>query len=373
MLKAYKYRLFPTNAQKEMLAKTFGCVRFTYNYGLEQKIKSYKETGKAKNCFAISGEITKIKEEKGWLSEPPAQALQGALRNLDNAFTAFYRKQNSFPAFKSKHSRQSFQLPQGVKIDFENNKIFLPKLKEVTCIFSREFKGEIKTTTVSKTPAGNYFVSILVENNQKLPEKKEIKKETAVGVDLGIKFFAITSDNQIFENQKFLTKNLKKLRIEQRSLSRKVKGSKSRDKQKLVVARLHEKISNQRKDYLHKVSHYLVTNYDTICFESLNISGMIKNRHLAKAISEQGWAMLMDFTKYKADWLGKNVIHIGRFDPSSKIHATCGYYNKNLKLSERTWLCPNCNVIVDRDLNAAINIRDFGLGQKPLPVNVDAT
>jgi putative transposase len=372
LLKAFKYRIFPTESQKEVLAKTFGCVRFTYNYGLQEKIKSYKETGKAKNCFKISGEITKLKKEKEWLAEPPSQALQGTLRSLDNAFTAFYRKQNAFPKFKSRNNRQSFQLPQGVKIDFENNKIFLPKLKEVTCIFSRKFKGQIKTTTVSKTPAGSYFVSILVQNNQTLPEKKEIKKQTSVGVDVGIKNFAITSDNQIFENQKFLTRNLKRLRIEQRSLSRKVKGSQNRNKQRIIVAKLHEKITNQRNDYLHKISHYLVSNYDTICFETLNISGMVKNRHLAKAISEQGWAKLMQFTKYKADWNGKNVIHIGQFKPSSRIDSECGCYNHELKLSDRTWICPSCKRVVDRDLNAAINIRDFGLGQKPLPANVDA-
>jgi len=303
------------------------------------------------------------------------------LRNQDNAYTSFF-KGGGFPKFRSKHGQQSFQLPQGMKVDFEGGRVFLPKLKWVDCVFSRTFEGEIRT--VSKSTAGKYFVSLLIDNGKDLPKKKLVDRSLAVGIDLGIKDFAITSEGEVFPNHRFLSSTLKRLRVEQRSLQRKQKGSANREKQKKVVAKLHEKITNQRKNFLHKVSTAIVKQYDTICLETLNTSGMMKNRKIARCIGEIGWndgaaRRFNQMLDYKAEWYGKNLIRIGRFAPSSKICSVCGWHNKELKLSDRTWTAgrPRCanDHTVDRDVNAAINIKDFGLSgaarrTQPLVVNV---
>ena len=320
-------------------------------------------------CFDLIKQTTKAKKELTWLCEVPSQALQMSLRNLDNAFTNFFRHGAAFPRFKSKYRKQSFQLPQGVRVDFDGGKIFLPKCKWVQASLHRRFEGTIKTTTVSRTPTGKYFVSILVDLPIKCAKPKPINPATAVGLDLGIKTFLVTSDGEEFENQKFLSRNLKRLRVEQRSLARKVKGSKKRDKQRLVVASLHEKIRNQRADYLHKLSTNLLDRYDTLCFENLHIKGMVKNRPLARSISEQGWAEFRRMCKYKAETYGKHVIQIGRFAPSSKMCSVCGSTNHSLKLSERRWRAL-CSTVHDRDVNAAINIKDFGCRSAPLSANV---
>lgn len=369
MLKAYKYNIIPSEEQEQQLSQIFGCTRFVFNLGLETKITSFKLRGNSPNCFDLIKQMKELKDtETPWLKDCPSQALQMALRNLDNAYTNLFRG-GGFPRFKSKHKRQSFQLPQGVRVDFEKGKIFLPKLKWVDCVFSREFKGEIKTVTVTKTPTNKYFVSIVVETGVAIPKKKPLLKETAVGIDLGIKDFAITSDAVVFPNHKYLTNTLKRLRVEQRSLSRKMKGSANRYKQKLVVAKLHEKIRNQRYDFLHKVSTAIVKQYDTICMEDLNVKGMMKNKKLSRSIGEVGWSEFYRMIEYKSEWFGKNRLQIGRFDPSSKICNICGAYNHQLKLSDRTWTCRNGHVL-ERDHNAAINIRDSSFRTEALPVNV---
>lgn len=367
MMKAYKYRIFPTEAQQEQLAKSFGCTRFVYNLGLETKISAWASAGKYVNMFDLSKQLTELKEtEAEWLNDCPAQALQMALRNLDTAYTNFFKRGIGFPKFKNKHGKQSMQLPQGVRLSEDNNKIFIPKLKWVDIDCHRELGlGEIKTITISRTTTNKYFVSILIDNKHLIPVKKTVQESTSVGVDLGIKDFAITSDGEKFENQKFFASAQKQLRVAQRSLSRKVKGSKSYDKQKLVVALLHEKIRNQRQDYLHKISSHLVNKYDTICIEDLAVSNMSKNHNLSKAILDQGWGEFRSMLEYKAEWRGKNVRVIGRFDPSSKMCNCCGKINKELKLSDRKWTCTSCNVTHDRDINAAINIKKFGLRDKP--------
>jgi len=301
---------------------------------------------------------------------------------LDNAYTNFFRGKG-FPKFKNKHGKQSFQLPQGVYL--ENKKqIFLPKLKLVDIDLSRDFEGEIKTVTVSRTVTDKYFVSILVDNKKELPIKKQIKESTSVGLDLGIKDFCITSDGKKFENKDFFKSMMRKLRIEQRSLSRKKKGSNHYKKQKMVVALLHEKVRNQRQDYLHKISKYLVDNYDTICMEYLNVSGVSRSckpkkdengkylpngqsvkSGLNKAILDMGWSEFKSFISYKCDWYGKNLSVIGRFDPSSKTCSNCGHIYRELTLNDREWVCPKCGKKHDRDINAAINIRNFGLRNQP--------
>lgn len=348
-----------------MMAKIFGQVRFVYNLGLETKISAYTGNKKNINIFDLNNQITELKNtDAPWLKESPSQALQFAMRNLDNAYTNFFRG-FGFPKFKNRYGKQSFQLPQGVWLSEDNKQIFIPKLKLVDIDLHRVFKGEIKTVTVSKSITNKYYVSMLVENNIPKPEKKLIKVETSVGLDLGIKDFVITSDGKKFENQDFFKSAQRRLRVEQRSLSRKKKGSNHYQKQKLKVALLHEHIRNQRQDYLHKISKHLVDNYDTICMENLNVSGMVKNHKLARAISDMGWSEFKSMIEYKCDWYGKNLSIIGRFDPSSKSCSCCGTINKDLTLKDREWTCKKCGSIHDRDINAAINIRNFGLRNQP--------
>lgn len=368
--KAFKYRLFPNSEQQEKLNKTLGCVRFIYNWGLNEKSKAYSTDKTNINCFDLINKVTELKkqEEYNWLKDVHSQTLQMSLRNLDNAFTNFFKKKSKFPKFKKKNNNQSFQYPQGIKIN--EGKVFLPKIGWVNYDNHRNILGEIKTVTVSKTPTGKYFVSILCDTKLLTPNKKPININTSVGVDLGIKNFAILSNGKIFENQKYLTNKLKQLRKEQRKLQRCKQGSKNREKQRIVVAKIHEKITNQRLDYIHKISYYLTENFDTICVEDLNIAGMIKNHNLSRSIGEQGWNMLNEQLVYKCEWKGKNYIQIGRFEPSSKRCNCCGYINNELKLSDRIWICDNCEKEIDRDLNASLNIRDYGVRFNPVNAKV---
>ena len=364
MLKSYKYRLYPTEDQKSLLANIFGQVRFIYNLGLETKITAYAGNKKNLTCIDLSNQLIELKKEYNWLNDSPSQSLQMTLRNLDNAYTNFFRGKG-FPKYKNKYSRQSFQLPQGVKLSDDNKQIFIPKLKWTDIDLHREFKGEVKTTTVSKSVTNKYYVSILVDNKQEIPKKKQIIESTSVGVDLGIKDFAITSDGKKFKNHDFFKSTQKQLRIEQRSLARKKKGSNHYNEQRMKLSLLHEHIKNQRCDYLHKISKYLVDNYDTICIENLATSNMVKNHKLARAISDMGWGEFKSMLEYKCEWYGKNLSVIGRFDPSSKTCNCCGSINKELSLKDREWVCKSCGVVHDRDVNAAINIRNFGLRNQP--------
>lgn len=362
MLKAYKYRIYPTDTQKVLLAKHFGCARYIYNYGLERKIKSYAETKKSVSRFTIQADLPKLKkqEDTKWLSEVNALSLQASLLNLDMAFTRFFKEKKGFPRFKSKHDHsQSFQIPQNTKVDYDARRVYIPKFLEgIKCKFDRQFKGKIKTSTVSRTPTGKYFISILVETEDTLPSKKPIDENKAVGVDLGIKMFATLSDGNEIQNPKYLKRSLKKLKRMQRSVSRKVKGSNRRSKYVRLLAKQYEKVTNRRKDFLHKTSRYLVDHYDTICLETLSASNMVKNHHLAQALSDIGIGTFNAYVDYKAEWYGKNVIRIGRFEPSSKM-CSCGHIHSGLKLSDRVWTCPSCGTVNQRDLLAAKNVKKF--------------
>ncbi len=365
MIKAYKYRIFPNEDQQTQLANIFGQVRFVYNLGLETKISAYAGNKVNLNCFDLINQIVELKKtECPWLKEAPAQALQMSLRNLDNAYTNFFRGKG-FPKYQNKHGKQSFSMPQGVSLSDDGKQIFIPKLKWVGIDLHRPFKGDIKTVTVSRSVTNKYFVSILTDNKQELPTKKPISESTAVGLDLGIKDFVTMSDGKKFENKDFFKSTQRQLRVAQRSLSRKKKGSNHYIKQKMVVALIHEHIRNQRQDYLHKISSYLIQSYDTICLEDLAVSNMVKNHNLARAISDMGWSEFRSMLEYKAEWYGKNISVIGRFDPSSKLCSCCGNINKELTLKDREWTCSKCDAVHDRDINAAINIRNFGLRNKP--------
>lgn len=362
MLKAYKYRIYPNKGQTVLLAKHFGCARYIYNYGLERKLKSYTETKKSISRFTIQADLPKLKnaEETKWLSEVNSLSLQASLLNLDMAFTRFFKEKKGFPNFKSKHdNNQSFQVPQNTTVDYDAKRVYLPKFKEgIKCKFDRQFKGKIKTSTVSKTPTGKYFISILVETEDTLPIKAPIDENKAVGVDLGIKTFATLSDGTEIQNPKYLKKALKKLKRLQRSVSRKKRGSSKRKKAVKLLARQYEKVTNKRKDFLHKTSKYLIDHYDTICLETLSASNMIKNHRLAQALSDISIGTFNSYMDYKAEWYGKNIIRIGRFEPSSKMCA-CGYVYRGLKLSDRVWTCPSCGSVNQRDMLAAQNIKKF--------------
>jgi putative transposase len=367
---AYKYRIYPTREQQVLLGKHFGCVRWVYNYALSKKIEYYVKEKRTLSRFEIQKEIVglKKKEETKWLSEVNSQSLQASLVNLDMAYTRFFRKKRGFPKFKSKKNKQNTQFPQGTKVDFNNDKLYVMKFREgIRCKFHRTFAGIIKTTTISKTKTDKYYVFILVEENVIEIKQQKLNIKKAIGIDLGIKSFLVTSNGDKIDNPKCLKQSLWKLRAEQRKLSRKTKGSNNRNKQRLKLARTYEKVTNQRNDFLHKITRQLVNDNQitTYCLETLNVSGMIKNHCLAQAISDVGWGIFVTYLTYKANWVGKNILRIGRFDPSSKTCNICGLVNQNLTLADREWIC-KCGTKHDRDFLAACNIRDFAFDKQNL-------
>lgn len=362
MLKSYKYRLYPTVQQAELIRKHIGACRFVYNLALEVKNYAYTTQRKNVSCFELICQLTSLKDECQWLREVDSQSLQQSIINLDKAFTQFFKGNASFPQFKNKYTTQSFRSPHGKAIVLKNDKLYQPKFRKgITVVIDREFKGEIKSTTISCTATGKYFVSILVENNKTNPKPKRIKEETTIGVDLGLNSFIVTSNGLKIEHPKHLKKSLSNLKYLSRQHSKKKKGSNNRKKSKLKLALCHEKITNQRKDFLHKLSTQLVKNHDTLCFETLQIENMIKNRKLSQAIASSGWGMFIDMCKYKADWKGKNILQIPTFQPSTKLCSTCGHTNHSLTLVDREWVCTNCKTHHDRDVNAAINIKNYSL------------
>ena len=357
MLKAFKYRLNPNEEQIVLLNKHIGASRFLYNLALETKQMAYVGNKHNLSCFELHSQLIDLKEELPWLKELNSQSLQQAITNLDKAYTAFFKGQNSFPKFKKKTNGGSFNIPQRVIV--ESGKLIIPKFTKknsIDIVLHRELKGEIRQATISITPTGKYFVSILCETGEINKPKNKVKEETTIGIDLGIKDFAITSNGEVFENPKYLTKAQDKLKHIQSKYS-KNKGKKIKQK----LAKLHEKVINKRKDFLHKVSTKLIRENQTICLENLNVSGMIKNHNLAQAINDVSWSTFTTMLEYKAEWYGTNILKIGRFEPSSKTCSNCGNINKELTLKDRTWTCVKCNTTHDRDINAAINIKNFSL------------
>ncbi len=361
--KAVKVRIYPTQEQIQILAQHFGCARWWWNYALNQCIETYKETGKGLKQSALNSMLPKLKKEKEteWLKDCYSQVLQSVSLNLSRAYQNFFEGRAKYPRFKSYHHRQSIQYPQKVKLVGDCLK-FPGKLGVVKAVIHRPLDGDIKTVTVSKTPSGKYYASVLMEYDSS--SSKVSKDGKVIGIDLGIKDFAITYDGEKtskFGNPKHLAKYEKKLAKKQRIAARKKKGSNRRKKARKIVAKVYERIGNVRQDYLHKLSRKIVDNNQVVVVENLNVKGMVRNHKLAKAISDLGWGTFVNFLSYKCEKEGKVLVEINRWFPSSKTCSNCHYQIKELSLDVRTWTCPSCGTHHDRDGNAAKNIRAEGI------------
>jgi putative transposase len=365
MLIAYKYRLYPNATQVEKLAQHFGCARHVYNWALAEKKRHYEQTGKSLSRRQLQDQLVASKKlDRPWLSDVNSQSLLAALLNLDTAFRNFFHGRAKFPRFKKKLSGwQAFQCPQNVRVDFATNQIFLPKIPGIKAVLHRSFVGGVKTVTIKRAPSGKYYASVLVDDGLTAPTPAAVQEQTTVGLDVGISHFATSSEGAKLDNPKHLKQALEQLAVAQRQLSRKKKGSANRARQRHKVALIHEQISNRRSDFFHQQTAKLVHKNHVVSFavETLNIKGMIRNRKLSRSIADCGWGYFIQALKYKCARIGKNVLCVGRFVPSSKRCSYCGYIKHNMHLNIRQWQCPDCNSEHDRDINAAINIKQYAL------------
>ena len=360
MNKGIKFRMYPNKEQEKLILQTFGCCRLIYNKGLDMRDKGYKN-GEKVNYYATCKMLTELKQNDtfAFLKKVDSIALQQSLRDLDSAYQNFFKKRAKFPRFKSKHdNHQSYRTQnQGSSIRIVDNYLKLPKLGYVKIKQSMEV-GHINNVTVEKTPTGKYFAVLNVDFE---PQFKQ-NNGNSIGIDVGLKEFYTDSNGDKIDNPKYLERSEKKLKREQRRLSRKQKGSNNRNKQRIRVAKVYEKITNQRNDFLQKESTKLVRENQTICIEDLKIKGMLHNHKLAKAISSVSWSKFFTILEYKAIWYGNTIIRIPTFYPSSQTCSNCGQGNPLVKnLAIREWECPFCHTVHDRDYNASINILNKGL------------
>jgi len=367
--KAYKYRIYPNKGQEELIQKTFGCVRFVYNHFLFDRITAYKENGEIRSCFQQIKMLTDLKNEYEWLKEPDKNALQCALRNLDKAYQNFFRNVKKgdtpgFPKFKRKKDNQkSYQtVGCGNQTRIENGNVRLPKLGVVKTKLSRNLPegARILNATVSQEPSGKYFVSIGFEYELDIPEH-EVNAENSIGLDYSSPHFYVDSDGNKANMHHFYREAERKLAREQRRLSRKQKGSANYEKQRIKVARAFEKVRNCRQDWQHKLSTKLAEQYDIVAVEDIDYKAMSQGLHLGKATNDNGFGQFRTFLSYKLAERGKKLITIDKWFPSSKTCRHCGYINSELTIKERKWKCPKCGELIDRDVNAAINIRNEGI------------
>jgi putative transposase len=368
--KAVQVRIYPSKEQEAQLAQSFGCARWWWNYALNKSIETYKETGKGLSRAALNAFLPALKksEDTIWLADCYSQILQATTLNLTTAYKNFFDNRAGFPKFKSKHGKQSIQYPQNVKVVDGNIK--LPgHIGIVKAKIHRPIDGKIKTVTVSKTPSGKYFASILTEvegisTPLNTNENPNISEGKIYGIDLGLKHFAVVTDGEkvvLYDNPKHLGKHEKNLKRKQKKLARKQKGSKSRNRYRKVVAKVYERVSNSRLDFLHKLSYKLVSDSQAVIVENLHVKGMVRNHNLAKSISDAGWGTFTNFLAYKLERKGGKLVEIDRWFPSSKLCSNCFYQVSDMPLDVREWTCPHCGTHHDRDGNAAINIRAEGI------------
>jgi len=357
--RAFRVRLYPTGSQRELLEKHFGANRFTWNYFLQKRTEYYAESkakGKAQgmNYFKTTKLLTQLKGEKEWLYEISSQSLQQTLRKLDNAFTAFFRKNSSYPVFRSKKGKQYFVTPQGAKCG--EDRLFIPKFMEgIRFRDKHQIPEEINQVIVTKE-VDRYYASIIYESDE-----HPAKGNEQIGIDMGLKTFATLSNGIQIENPHSMNKFERGIKRQQKKLSGKEKGSKNRAKQVIRIRKLYQHLTDAREDFLHKASTAIAKQSDTIVMEDLNIQGMMRNHHLAKSIGDVSWYSFKRMLEYKAEWRGIEFIEIGMFEASSRVCSRCGWYKRDLKLSDRVFHCNACGLVIDRDLNAAINIRNMGL------------
>ena len=366
MLKAIKIKLYPNNEHLIYINQLIGTNRFIYNNCLNFKINQYKENKKSTNLKDTNNHVKSLKNDLTWIKDSHSKVIQQTLINLETAYKNFFKNNKGFPKFKSKKDKQSVRFPVDAIIGIQGNRInLIKKLYDIhfKCsrkdeIYLNKNQNKIKSATLSKTKTNEYYLSILIDGDLKILKKSD---NLISGIDLGIKDFIVTSEGQKYENLKFKSSNKKKLRKLQKDLSRKEKGSINREKARIKLAKLHEKINNRKEYYLHSVVNKLLGENQVIVIEDLNVKGMLKNHCLAGSIQELSLYRFKEILKYKASWYGREVFEISRWFPSSKLCSCCGYKNKELTLKDRKWKCPSCGCILDRDLNAAINIRNEGI------------